>query len=653
MQLATTTLAAAEAARLISLGYRVLRMNGATKTPAVAKGKFGKANPQFTSLPADFTGPQYGLAILCGPCAAWPGEDLVCLDLDGAFDLAAYVGELPPTLTSKNGAHRYYRVPAGALKCGNDWFQTKAETGAALDVKTNGGYAVEYPSLDRRGAVVQYDEPGWRDPAQLPAEALDRLRGARAKKGSLRAQAVALAQTAPASVEGQNGSTALWNVALDLVRGLRLPQGEALAVLAAHYNPRCVPPWSEAELLHKVDDAFSKAEVPFGYLAVQQPEGGYLVSEKGGVKPCFENTVRYVRAAYPDLRWDEVAFVVYDGPERRVDVETLSGHVRSGAAVAVGLDPSKAAACDAIVHVAKEKGFNRTRDALEALPRWDGRRRLDRWLTASLGAQDSEYHRAVGRAWLISAMARAFKPGCKADHLLLLEGAQGIGKSTALSVLGGAGYKDLTFSAHDKDAMQDLRGAWMVEYSELSGLGKRDDEWLKGHIARSVDSYRASYGRDSQDYPRACVLAGTTNPQGDGRYLRDSENRRYWPVACEAPATTLRARLGWLVENRDQVLAEALAAYRGGEVWYLDREVGQTIEQERRREVDPLEVSIPDVVGDEAEVSVRMLRCDPRIARDLPPSAVGQGRAIARVLRRMGFVELPGGRSLWRRARSV
>jgi putative DNA primase/helicase len=277
------------------------------------------------------------------------------------------------------------------------------------------------------------------------------------------------------------------------------------------------------------------------------------------------------------------------------------------------------------------------RDALEALPRWDGRRRLDRWLQESLGAADTEYVRAVGRAWLVSAMARAFQPGCKADHLLLLEGGQGIGKSSALALVGGAGYKDLTFSAHDKDAMQDLRGAWVVEYSELSGLGKRDDEWLKGHIARAVDTYRASYGRESLDHPRACVLAGTTNPQGDGRYLRDSENRRYWPVACEASATTLRARLGWLASNRDQVLAEALSAYRAGEVWYLDRDVGQAAQQEARREIDPLEDAIPAIIGDDAEVDMRMLRCDPRLARDLPSSAVAQAKALAKVLRRLGF----------------
>lgn len=639
MKLTTTqpTLAAAECARLVDLGYRVLRMNGDTKTPAVAKGAFGKAHPTYSARPEDFDSPRYGLALLCGPTPAWPGEDLVCLDLDGGFDLAEALGELPPTLTSKNGAHRYYRVPAGALKCGNDWFNTKAATGAALDVKTDGGYAVEYPSLDSRGARVEYDPPGWRDPAVLPAEALERLKAARTRSKSLRAQAVAAAQTAPPAVQGRNGSAALWDIALDLVRGFRLSVGDAVAILKQHYNPRCQPPWSEAELVHKATDAFEKGQVPFGYRAVLCPEGGYLLTEKGTVKACFENVARYVAAAYPDLQWDEVALAVYSEGQRR-DLDAMSGDVRSGTAVAVGLDPSKSTAIDALVHVARRRPFNHIREMLEGLPRWDGRRRLDRWLVEYLGAADTEYHRAVGRAWLISAMARAWAPGCKADHLLLLEGAQGVGKSTALAVLGGQGlYKDLTFSSHDKDAMQDLRGAWIVEYSELSGLSRRDDEWLKGHIARSTDTYRASFGRESLDHPRTCVLAGTTNPQGDGRYLRDAENRRYWPVACDAPATTVVPRMRALEAARAQLLAEALAAYRAGEVWYLDRDVGQAAEQERRREVDPLESSVPLVIGDDLEVDMRALRADPRLARDLPPSAVGASKALAKVMRRMGF----------------
>jgi hypothetical protein len=631
--------AAPEAIKLITAGLRVWPVRDKRPTRA---GFARKNGPNTCATPAEFAAPDVDVAVLCGPCAfAGPNHRLVLLDLDGDVPADA-LPEWPATLTSKRGRHRWYLVPLRSKA----WRQTagvRSGDGWAVDTRDFGGYGQE-----TKGAVPLWDNWGAR-PAELSDAQCAELFQA---TGGAHAQALVLAKTAPAAVQGQRGSDALWNVSLDLVRGLRVPPAEALALLRTHYNPRCQPPWSEAELHHKVFDAFERAEVPFGYLASRAPAGGYLTTAKGDVKACFENYVRYVRATYPGLRWDEVALAVYDGAAR-VDLDALSGHVRSGAAVAVGLDPSKNSAIDALVHVARERPFNHIRDMLEALPRWDGRRRLDRWLVAFLGASDTEYHRAVGRAWLVSAMARAFEPGCKADHLLLLEGAQGVGKSTALATLGGRGlYKDLTFSSHDKDAMQDLRGAWVAEYSELSGLSRRDDEWLKGHIARATDTYRASYGREAQDHPRTCVLAGTTNPQGDGRYLRDAENRRYWPVACEAPATTVVARMRALAEARDQLLAEALAGYRSGEVWYLDRDVGQAEAQEARREVDPLETSVPLVIGDECEVDMRQLRCDPRLVRDLPSSAVGAAKALAKVFRRLGFRPPTNhGSTVWRRTK--
>jgi hypothetical protein len=443
----------AEAERLIRAGLRVWPV-GPNKKPT-RPGFARKDGPEACAAPHEFA--RADVAVLAGPCAlAGAAHRLVLLDLDGPVPDGEVPASWPPTLTAKGGAHRWYLVP----KDTKAWRQTarvKAGEGWAVDTRDWGGYGKETkdgsPLWDNWGVA----------PAVLTEAQCAELFGAVATG---RAAAVVLAKTAPPSVQGQDGSGALWAVALDLVRGYRLSPGEAHAIIMAHYNPRCVPPWSEAEVSHKVHDALANGKAEFGYLAVQQPEGGYLLTEKGSVKACFENTTRYIRAAYPDLRWDEVGLVAYDGA-KRVDVEALSGHVRSGAAVAVGLDPSKGSACDAIVHVARERGFNRTRDALEALPRWDGRRRLDRWLCEALGAADSEYTRAVGRAWLVSAMARAFSPGCKADHLLLLEGGQGIGKSTALSILGGDGYKDLMFSAHDKDAMQDLRGrgSWSIPSS--------------------------------------------------------------------------------------------------------------------------------------------------------------------------------------------
>lgn len=631
----------AEAARLIAAGLRVWPVRD--KRP-VRAGFARKDGPDVCAEVHEFANAD--VAVLAGPCAfAGEAYRLVLLDLDGDVpesELPAW----PATLTAKCGRHRWYRV-ARETKAWRQTARVRAGEGWAVDTRDFGGFGQE----TRDGSPL-WDNFGAVEPAVLTDAQCAELFGA---GGGLRAQATVLAKTSPPAIEGQNGSGALWNVALDLVRGLRLPVGEAHALLMAHYNPRCVPPWSEADVLRKCTEALEKGQVAMGYLAVLQPEGGYLLTEKGGVKACFENVVRYARVALgPELKWDEVAYAVhYRG--RRADLDALVGETRCAINVAIGLDPSAANMQAALERVARERPFNRLKDELLALPKWDGRRRLDRWLVQALGAADATYERAVGRMWLISAIARAFRPGCKADCLLILEGGQGIGKSTALSIIGGAtegGYKDLAFHTKDKDAMQELRGAWVVEYSELTGLDKRDNDWLKGFIAKSTDTYRPSHGRTVQDFPRTCVLAGTVNPTGDGRYLRDEENRRYWPVACGASPATLATRLGWLSENRAQLLAEAKAMFEAGEAWWPEGDFGQRAAQEARREIDPLECSIPQVVGDDLEVDMRLLRADPRLARDLMGSPNWQGRQIGKVLRRLGFEPPRSNYTIWKRKRS-
>lgn len=615
----------AEASRLVAAGYRVWPVRDKHPTRA---GFARKDGPDVCASAYEFE--HADVAVLCGPCpAVGEGRHLVLVDLDGDVPEDALPSGWPATLTSKRGAHRWYSVSAESK-----WRQTarvRKGDGWGVDTRDWGGFGQETkPGLG----------PLWDNWGVSPAELTDaQVEELFAPARSAKALALVAVKTAPAAVQGANGSGALWDVALELVRGLRIEQGEALALLKAHYNPRCVPPWSEAELLHKVRDAHDNAKVPFGFALTRAPEGGYLLTEKGAVKACFENYARYIAAAHPELSWDEMAYAVHlDG--KRADIAALIGETRSGINTAIGLDPSATNTHGALEHVARRRPFNRLRQALDALPRWDGRSRLDSWLQRSLGATDGAYERRVGRMWLISAIARAYRPGCKADCLLILEGAQGIGKSTALAVIGGAvegGYKDLAFHTKDKDAMQELRGAWVVEYSELTGLDKRDSAWLKGFIAKSVDTYRPSHAPAVGDFPRTCVLSGTVNPEGDGRYLKDEENRRFWPVYCAGTPATLRERLGWLTQNRDQLLAEAKAMFTAGEAWWPEGDFGQRAAQEARREIDPLEVSVPLVVGTDLEVDMRMLRCDPRLARDLPQSGVGQGRALGKVLRRLGF----------------
>ncbi|MBW3503380.1 VapE domain-containing protein [Pseudomonas sp. NKUCC02_KPG] len=218
---------------------------------------------------------------------------------------------------------------------------------------------------------------------------------------------------------------------------------------------------------------------------------------------------------------------------------------------------------EAVSVVAHYHSFHPVRKYLRELV-WDRVSRIDSWLTDIMGVEASEYSSKVGRRWLISAVGRVMQPGCKADSVMILEGAQGAGKSTALSILGGDWFMDTPFSLGDKDGFQAIRGKWIIELGELDSFNKAESTKAKQFFSASTDTYRESYGRRTMDVPRQCVFAGTTNQD---EYLKDATgNRRYWPVACT------KVDLAQLREVRDQLWAEAMAGYTAGDLWWVERE---------------------------------------------------------------------------------
>lgn len=217
----------------------------------------------------------------------------------------------------------------------------------------------------------------------------------------------------------------------------------------------------------------------------------------------------------------------------------------------------------AVAVAARSTTVHPVREYLRSLE-WDGAPRIDTWLVTLLGAADTPYTRAVGRLWLISAVARVMRPGCKVDTMLVLEGKTGIRKSTALRALAGdAWFTEVAGGIDPRETPQLLRRKWIVELSELASLRRtKEQEVIKGFLSRQEDNYRPPYGWRARDFPRQSVFAGTTNAD---RYLADPTGaRRFWPVRCG------KIFLRGIEIERDQLWAEAVRAYDAGERWHIE-----------------------------------------------------------------------------------
>ena len=251
------------------------------------------------------------------------------------------------------------------------------------------------------------------------------------------------------------------------------------------------------------------------------------------------------------------------------------------------LDVAKDHVNEAVLTIAAANRFHPVREYLRRLT-WDGTERLDVWLPVYCRAEDSPFVRAAGRKWLMAAVARAFRPATKFDCVLVLQGPQGCGKSSALRFLAGDDWfvDSLPGDLGKADAVQVLQGRWIVELSELEGLSRQEVTSVKAFLSRTSDRARFAYERHARDYPRQCVFAASTN---EGAFLRDpTGGRRFWPVSVGT------IDLDALRRDRDQLWAEAVAALRAGEGLELPRELWPDAAraQEARHAGDPWEESL-------------------------------------------------------------
>ena len=236
----------------------------------------------------------------------------------------------------------------------------------------------------------------------------------------------------------------------------------------------------------------------------------------------------------------------------------------------------------AVAKVTDDRSYHPIREFIDNLPEWDGIKRVDTLLVDYLGANDNEYVRAVTRKTLCAAIKRVLCPGCKFDSMLVLNGPQGVGKSTLIAKLAGEWFSDSLNlgDTKDKTAAEKLQGYWILEIGELAGLKKAEVETLRSFLSRQNDIYRAAFGKRATPHLRQCVFFGTTNAESG--YLRDTTgNRRFWPV--KTPGTGEKHPWDLTAEIICQIWSESLVYVKQGEKLYLSAEL-ETLSKAEQRE---------------------------------------------------------------------
>lgn len=410
--------------------------------------------------------------------------------------------------------------------------------------------------------------------------------------------------TAPMAIEGQQGDRTTFAVAA-VAHDFGLHPDIALELMVEHYNPKCEPPWAFGELKTKVYNAYrysadvagaKSADNKFEAVIPLQTAADFRRNDQRNIQNTIFNTVTAFNVDMPgslalNVWTEDIIFTSpapWHDPDERVhywdDVESARFKFYMGRERR--FEPKSQNIEEALVTVGRQQKFHPIKRELESYE-WDGELRIKDWLVKYLGAEDLSYSRQVGLKLLVAAVKRIYEPGCKFDYIVVLEGAQGIGKSRAIQILGGEYYGDIDINLHDKDTIEVMRRLWIIEASEMETHRKNETTAMKAFLSRNVDMFRVPYARRAKSFPRQSVFIGTINPEHDEDigWLKDTTgNRRYWPIRCGV------INIEGLRRVRNQLWAEALIAYRKGTAIHFEDmslEKQATIEQAKRMGSDP------------------------------------------------------------------
>lgn len=259
--------------------------------------------------------------------------------------------------------------------------------------------------------------------------------------------------------------------------------------------------------------------------------------------------------------------------------------------------PGKEIITQAVDAVARNNSFNPVQDWLHSLPEWDGVKRIGSWLERYVGAvpstpEQKDYLRLAGGWFLMGMVARAWKPGCKFDYSLILEGEQGKKKSTILCALvGDRWFSDVELDLNNKDSMMALQGKWLLEIAEMGAMARYDEKRQKAFLSRRFDEFRIPFATSFVKLPRQLVFSGTTN---EWEWNKDpTGGRRFWPV------TVGILDVDGLIAAREQLFAEAQAYYLAGKRYWPEWDEQKKLfdpEQFRRQQQEGLLDTLHDWV---------------------------------------------------------
>lgn len=526
-----------EALAYASRGWRVFPLVERDKVPAVKEGlKAADTDPEWIAA-AWGQRPECNIGIATG-------NALVVIDLDvdndagkdGVATLREWErehGELPETctvVTGRGGMHLYYAV-AEPIGC-------SVNRDAGVDVRGDGGYVVAPPSVHPdTGSTYEWEvPPDEMEPARADANVLAFIEAHRAKPE--RRSRFKL----PKEIgKGERNDTMMRYAASLQAQGYDdVYIISAVETANKHY---CKPPLSASEVEGIVDSVTGRYEKGSRIIERGEPTAtSLMLNSNGHPLQTIENCSRVLAtdtALAGRFFYDERAYTrMVDGPlpwDRSAGTRPVEDADYCGLAAYMervyGLT-SKQKCTDAVMLVCHQNRRNLVAEWLDSLE-WDGEEHIAYLLPMFLGCDPSDYNMAVMRLFMLGAVARAYEPGTKFDYMPVLIGAQGIGKSVFLRRLGhrDAWYCDNMNTVDGDAAAEKLRGMWIVEMAELLAVKKQKDvEAIKAFITSMTDTIRPKYARETEQRPRACVFAGTTN---NPQFLTDSTgNRRFLPVDC-------------------------------------------------------------------------------------------------------------------------